>query len=49
METLAEVLKNLGLILGGISSLWKAWKEVIKPYLIKRKKNKNGKRNNYTK
>jgi hypothetical protein len=40
MDTLAEILKNLGLILGGISSIWKAYKEVIKPYLNKRKKRK---------
>ena len=40
METLAELVKNLGLILGGISSIWKVYKEVIKPYLNKRKKRK---------
>lgn len=43
METLAELVKNFGLILGGISSIWKVYKEVIKPYLNKRKKLKRKK------
>lgn len=43
METLTELLKNLGLILGGISSIYKAYKDVIKPYLNKRKKLKRKK------
>ena len=43
METLAELVKNFGLILGGISSIYKIWKEVIKPYLNKRKKLKRKK------
>ena len=41
--TLDEIIKNSGLILGGISSIWKVYKEVIKPYLNKRKKLKRKK------
>ena len=40
MGTFIELLKNAGIILGAASSLIKSYKEVIKPWLIKRRKNK---------
>lgn len=40
MEQFISILKELGVILGGISSIWKTYKEVIKPYLTKRRKQK---------
>ena len=43
MEKFIELLKELGIILGGISSIYKTYKEVIKPWLAKRRKLKRKK------
>lgn len=43
METFIDVLKSIGVILGGVSSIYKSYKEVVKPFLDKRRKNKRKK------
>ena len=43
MEKFIDLLKELGVILGGISSIYKTWKEIIKPWLAKRRKSKRKK------
>ena len=38
MANFIDLLKELGIVLGAIASLYKSYKEIIKPWLIKRKK-----------
>ena len=38
MANFIDLLKELGIVLGAIASLYKSYKEIVKPYLIKRKK-----------
>jgi len=38
MANFIELFKELDIVLGAIASLYKSYKEIIKPWLIKRKK-----------
>lgn len=38
MANFIDLLKELGIVLGAIASLYKSYKEIVKPYLIRRRK-----------
>jgi hypothetical protein len=38
MEKFIDLLKELGILFGAISSLYKSYKEVVKPWLAKRRR-----------
>jgi len=40
MEKVIDLLKELGVIIGAVGSMYKTYKEIVKPYLDKRRKRK---------